>query len=110
MKVEATVKFTYTINDDEVAKFKSRVIDYIQEETDWDCDITLNEISDNDVEAFLSGAILDAIEEKSFGNNYGSGIIIDDYFQSIWFDYYEEDVRDMVSDMAHQIYASIKEV
>lgn len=109
MKVEATVKFEYSISNEEVAKFKSRVRDYIQEEIDWDCDVPLDDIPDSEIEEFLKETIPNLIEESHRGY-CGSGVEVDDYFNTIYFDYYGEDVRDMVRDMAHQIYDGIKEV
>ena len=104
MKIEATIKLEYSINDSEVVGFKSKVIQYIQEEIDEEYNITLDDISNEDVEEFLCNAISEIIEESYKGYSGNTGIVTDDYFNTISFDYYGEDIRDLVQEMAHQIY------
>jgi transposase-like protein len=104
MKIEATIKLEYSIDDREVAEFKSKVLEYIQEEIDEECNIALDDISNEDVEEFLSSAISEIIEESYKGYSGNTGIVTDDYFNTISFDYYGEDIRDLVREMAHQIY------
>lgn len=108
MKIKATVTFEYRLNDSEIAEFKSRVLEYIQEnEDDWS--ITLDDISNESIEEFLSESLPDIIEELYRGYDHNSGIIMDDYFGTISLDYYGEDVRGLVEEMADQIIADREE-
>ena len=100
MKIKATVTFEYTLADSTIAEFKSHVLEYIQESLDEDNGLSLDDISDESVQEFLNKALPDAIGNMYRGYSSNSGILCDDYFGTVSFDYYGEDVSDLVKDMA----------
>ena len=104
MKIEATIQFEYSINDSEVAGFKAKVLQHIIDHIDAGCQITLDDISINEIEEFLSEKLPDIIEEIHKGYRVNGGIEADDYLGTICFDYYGEDARDLVAEMAQLIY------
>lgn len=104
MKIEATVRFEYSIDDSEVAGFKSKVLQYIKDHIDASCQITLDDIPTNEIEEFLSEKLPDIVDEIHHGYCLNGGIEADDYLGTICFDYYGEDARDLVAEMAQLIY------
>ena len=105
MIIKSTVTYEYKLNDSEVEKFKKRVLEYIQEELDYETTMTLDDIPTSKVEEFLNDEITKAIEESKQGfGGYGWGIVFDDYFGTISLDYCEEGVLEMVQGCAEQIY------
>lgn len=104
MKVKATITVEYSITDKEINGFKTRVLEYIQENIDEDYTKTLNDISNEVVEEFLSDAVANLITDFYAGYGGSTGLIYDDYFGTISFDYCGEDVSDLVQEMAQQIY------
>jgi hypothetical protein len=104
MKIETTILLEHSIDDSEIAGFKSEVLQYIKEHIDEDCQVTLDGISTNEIEEFLSEKLPDIVEEIHKGYCLDSGIEVNDYFSTIYFDYYGEDARDLVAEMAQRIY------
>ena len=102
MRIKTTITVEHTLSDDQVAEFKSRVFEYIQEEVE-DCTLTLDDISNAAVEEFLSKELPNIIEDLYRGYDRNSGITTDDYFGTIGIDYYGEDVYDLIVAMADQI-------
>lgn len=109
MEIKTTVTFNHSIDQEEIAKFKAKVFEYVQEEIDEECNITINDISDEIVVDFLDDALPVAIEEHFKGYADNSGVMLDDYFNSIWFDYYGETVRNWVQELGDQIVADLGE-
>lgn len=104
MKVKTVITVNHTISDNEIEEFRSRVLQCIQEELDEDSKLTLDDISKEATEEFLSNALPDVIAEDITGNNdCYSGVVIDAYFESISFDYYGETAGELVREMANQI-------
>ena len=104
MKVTTTITLNYNISDSEIEEFRSRVLRRIQEELDENSKLTLDDISKEATEKFLSEALPDIIAEDVTGNNgCYSGVVVDTYFNSISFDYCEEDVSELVYEMAEKI-------
>ena len=108
MKIKATIQLEYSINDSEIARFKERVLECIQEEIDEECQMSLDDISNEIIEEFLNDSVPDIIEDSYKG--YGrSGIEFDNYFNTISFDYCSEDISDLVHEIAQQIYDNREE-
>ena len=107
MKIKTTVVFVYNITDEEIAKFKAKVLERVQDDLE-DYSVTLDCISDKVVEDYLENALSEIIEESYLGYS-NSGVIIDTYFETISLDYYEEDVCELVQELADQIIADIEE-
>ena len=78
------------------------MLEYIEEETE---EKVITDISDEAIEEFLSENIPAILEEQYLGYDRNSGVIKDSYFGTISFDYYGEDIRDLVQQMAELILA-----
>lgn len=100
MKIKTTITLEHTIPDSEVAEFKERVLQYIADE---DCEVDPEDISDEAIEEFLAERIPDMIEDQYKGYCSRTGIIKDEYFGTISFDYGEEDIDDLVKEMVDLI-------
>ena len=103
MKIKSTITFTYSIDDSEITKFKSKVFEYIKEEMGEETKMTLDDISNETVEEFLSDTLPDILDEIHRGYCYDEGIECDDYFNTIRFDYHGGDVKELVREMAYRI-------
>lgn len=102
MKFNVERKATYNLDDLSVKKFKTRMLEYRENEMHEDGTLlenekfpyTIDDISDDIVHEALAETIQDA-----FGNSECSGytgVSFDDYFSTIFLDFTEEDVRDCV--------------
>lgn len=106
MLIKTTVVYEYTIRDEEVKKFRQKVFEHIQMELEND-DITIDVVSTEVVESYLRATVPVIIEDNIYG--YGrSGVEFDNYFNTISFDYDEEDVHEMVYEIAEEIIADIE--
>lgn len=111
-RIKTTITFEHRLEDSTIAEFKSRVLERIKAELaefDRECIITLDDIPNEVITDFLKDAIPDVIEDSYRGYGRNSGVEIDDYFETISFDYCGEDVRDWVQDVAEQIIADMEE-
>lgn len=107
MKIKTTVTFEYRLEDKEIERFKAKVLEHIQEESELD--ITLDDIPDKLIEDYLKDALPDIIQEYHLGYCNVEGVEIDDYFNTISFDYYGEDARNLVDEIANQIITDMEE-
>lgn len=104
MKIKATVTFEYTLNDSEIEEFKSRVIERVEEEVDEGVEIC---VTFETVKAFLNEKIPELLRDSYDGYGYDSGLVCDDYFNTITFDYCGEGISDLVEEFANQIIAEL---
>lgn len=112
MKVKATVTFEYSVDKEEIEKFKRQVLEYIEgalEEDEIACPWTLEDISDEAVEEFLANVLPDVIEEYHKGYDVNSGVMFHDYCNYLWFDYCGETVNDWVREFADDFMSDIAE-
>jgi hypothetical protein len=107
MKIKTTVTFEYRLEDKEIERFKAKVLEYIQEESELN--ITLDDIPDELVKDYLKDSLPDIIEEYHLGYCNVEGVEIDGYFNTISFDYYGEDARNLVQEIAEQIIVDMEE-
>jgi hypothetical protein len=107
MKIKTTVTFEYRLEDKEIERFKAKVLEYIQEESELN--ITLDDIPDELVKDYLKDSLPDIIEEYHLGYCNVEGVEIDGYFNTIGFDYYGEDARNLVQEIAEQIIVDMEE-
>lgn len=105
MKIKSTVVFEYQIEDKQIKKFKEKVLERVLEETELD--ITPDEISDEQTKHYLENALPELIKGYRLGYCDNS-IIFDDYFNTIEIDYYGEDARNLVYEMADQIITKLE--
>lgn len=100
MKFNVVKRSTFTLYEESIKAFKEKMIQYLKNEMEEDGKLeddekfpyTIEDISDDIVEESISDIIQDVFE-----NDYDdSGIIFDDYFRTISFDFNEEDVRDCI--------------
>lgn len=106
MKIKSTVVFEYQIGDKQIKKFKEKVLERILEETE--SNTTLDEISDEQTKHYLENALPELIKGYHLGYCDNS-IILDDYFNTIEIDYYGEDARNLVYEMADQIITELED-
>lgn len=107
MKIKSTVVFEYQIEDKQIKKFKEKVLERVLEETELD--ITLDEISDEQTIKYLQNALPDLVRDYHLGFGDSDSIAIDDYFNTISIDYYGEDARNLVYEMADQIITQLED-
>lgn len=111
-RIKTTVTFEHRLEDSTIAEFKNRVLQRIKEELtefDRECTLALDNIPDKIITDFLKDAIPDVIEDSYRGYSRNSGVEIDDYFETISFDYCGEDVSDWVQEIADQIIADMED-
>ena len=82
MECITNVTFKYSIDDKEINKFKSKVIEFIEEET-GESDIVAEDIPNKIVYKFLRETLGTYIDEIKKGGVYNNGILLDDYFSKI---------------------------
>ena len=99
MKIKTTITFEHTIPDSEVAEFKAKVLEYIDE----NCETSIQDISTEVIEKFLGENIPAILEEQYAGYDSNSGVVKDSYFGTISFDYCGEGICDLVQKMAELI-------
>lgn len=107
MKIKTTVTFEYRLEDKEIATFKEKVLEYIEEESELN--ITLDDIPDELIKDYLKDSLPAIIEEIHLGYCRTEGVEIDDYFNTINFYYEGEDARELVSEIANQIIIDMEE-
>lgn len=107
MRVKTTITLEYKLEDKEVVKFRTKVLERVQEEVERV--LTIDDIPVDIVEEFLADAISNAIESSYEGYSRNSGVEIDTYFETISFDYCGEDVSNWVQEVADQILADMEE-
>jgi len=107
MRIKTTVTFEHRLEDKEIEEFKAKVLERIQEESELN--ITLDDIPDKLIEDYLKDSLPDVIQETYLGYCNTEGIVIDDYFNTISFDYYGEDARELVGEIADQIIVDMEE-
>lgn len=105
MECITNVTFNYSIDDQEINKFKSKVVEFIEEET-GESDIVAEDIPNKIVYKFLRETLGTYIDEIKKGGVYNNGILLDDYFNTISFDYYGENVRELIKQLSNQIYGN----
>lgn len=113
MLIKVNVPYEYILNDEEIEIFRNKVLENIQnyfEEIDENNKITINDISFEVIKNYLKETLPEYIKESKSDYNSGySGIVCDGYFNTISFNYYEDDVRELISEISEQIYNSFKE-
>lgn len=107
MKIKTTVTFEYRLEDKEIATFKEKVLEYIEEESELN--ITLDDIPDELIKDYLKDSLPAIIEEIHLGYCRTEGVEIDDYFNTIGFYYEGEDARELVREIANQIIVDMEE-
>ncbi len=105
MEIKTTVTLEYRLDDSEVEQFRNKVLECIQDDLE-EIKITLDDIPMESVKEYLNRELPNIIEEMKHGYCYGGGVELDDYFGTINFDYYGEDIRDMIRECAKEIYES----
>ena len=96
MKFNVVRRASYTIDDEQIIKFKQEMLEYYEEEyldEDEELSYTIEDISDEIVEKVLGDTLQCVFED---GDDYCYGIGFDDYFGSVSLDFYEEGVRECV--------------
>lgn len=96
MKFHVVRKASYTIDNEQIIKFKQEMLEYYEEEyldEDEELSYTLEDISDEIVEKVLADTLQCIFED---GDYYCYGIKFDDYFDSVSLDFYEEGVRECI--------------
>lgn len=101
MKFSVKRRRAYTLEKASIKAFKESMLEYLEEEMyeaeelkeDEKLPYTIDDISDDIVKESLTEAIQCAFEECEY---YQGGITFDDYFDSVWLDCHEDDVRDCI--------------
>ena len=96
MKFNVVRRASYTIDDEQIIKFKQEMLEYYEEEyldEDEELSYTIDDISDEIVEKVLGDTLQRIFED---GDDYDHGINFDNYFDSVSLDFYEEGVRECV--------------
>ncbi len=89
----------YSVNEDEISKFKLKVVKLLNEEDEAEI-FAESDISDNIVKEALLDLIQSAFRQSCPSQLGDTGVIFNDYFESISFDYSKEDVQDTVYEAA----------
>lgn len=92
---------TYKLDKESLKAFKESMLEYLEEEMceagelkeDEEFVYTIEDISDDIVKVALTDAIQCAFEDCEY---YQGGVYFDGYFDSVWLDCSEEDIRDCV--------------
>jgi hypothetical protein len=90
---------SYTVNDNHINMFKGAVVKLLNEE-DEEENFKIEDISDNIVCEVLQDLIQKSFQACCPSNRGDTGVIFDDYFETISFDFCEEDVIDTVYEAA----------
>ena len=113
MKIDVLVKYEYNIAEEEIERMKSKILENIQNDFEDEDDInkiTINDISIDIIKEYLSSELPEYIKESKNGYDSGySGVVCDDYFNTITLNYYEEDVNELISNLSEKIYNNFKE-
>lgn len=108
MKIKATIVLEYTLSPTDVDEFRSRVLEHIEENSEEDPGLTLDDIPLDATEKFLDVAIQNIISDQYSGYGGGNGVCCDDYFHTISLDYCEEDISDLIVNFANEILTARK--
>lgn len=113
MEIKVNISYMYNLSEKTIEYFRNKVLENIQdnfEEIDDDKEITIEDISIETIKDFLRRELPEYISESKRDDCVSySGIHCDGYFNTISFDYYGEDVRELVSKISTQIYNNFKE-
>ena len=113
MEIKVNILYKYNLSDKTIEEFRNKVLENIQdnfEEIDDNKKITIEDISIEIIKEFLQRELPEYISESKRDDCVSySGIYCDGYFNNISFNYYEEDVRELVYEISEQIYNSFKE-
>lgn len=96
MKFNLVRRVTYTIDNEQIIKFKQKMLEYYEEEyldEDEELSYTIVDIPDRIIKKVLADTLQCIFED---GDYYCYGIKFDDYFDSVTLDFYEEGVRECV--------------
>lgn len=106
MEISVQITKTFDICPDEVLKFRAQCLQYVQEHYE-ECAIkSLDDIPGEAIESVVTDALPSIIESKDVGYDDG-GVIIDDCFSSINFDFYEDTASDLVRECVEYILQDI---
>ena len=97
-----TITLEYRLEDREIDEFRNKVLEYIQDELEEET-ITIDDIPTEKIKEYLRSELPNIIEEIKQGYCDSSGVKLDDYFNTISLDYYDEDIRDMIQECANKI-------
>ena len=97
-----TLTLEYRLEDREIEEFRNKVLEYIQYELEEET-ITIDDIPAEKIKEYLSSELPNIIEEIKQGYCDSSGVKLDDYFNTISLDYYDEDTRYMIQECANEI-------
>lgn len=109
MKIQTTINFEHRLEDDEIERFKAKVLERIKEYIDEDTTLTVDDLPNDTIEAFFKDEIPYVLEDIYKGYGHNDGVEVDDYFGTINFDYCGETVRDWVQEVADIIMADKEE-
>lgn len=113
MKIDVLVKYEYNIAEEEIERMRNKVLENIQNDFEDEDDInkiTINDISIDIIKEYLSSELPEYIKESKNGYDSGySGVVCDDYFNTVTFNYYEEDINELISNLSEKIYNNFKE-
>lgn len=102
MDINVQITLNYKLQEDELIRFKERCLEYANDRCD-ECPInSVDDISDEAVELTISSCLPDILESRRLGCS-GGGVILDDYFNSISFDFSEEDAQILVEECVEHI-------
>ena len=105
MKFDVQRKTSYKLTKYSLERFKERMIECLEEWGEGN-KYSIEDISDDIVEAALKDAIQDAFEDCEY---YQGGITFDDYFKEVFLDCGEEDVYDCICDAVEKLKRRLKE-
>ena len=96
MKFNVKRTEAYTLDKASIKAFKERMIECFEEkylEDGQECHYTIDDISDDIIKEPLAELIQEAFQ---YYGQFNSGVIFDDYFNSVGLECSEEDVRDVI--------------
>lgn len=101
MRFDVKRRSSYILDKESIKAFKERMLEYLEEEMyeaeelkeDEKLPYTVEDISDDIVRDALTDAIQYAFEDSEY---YQGGVHFDGYFDSVWLDCSEEDIRDCI--------------
>lgn len=109
MQIKTTITFEHRLEDNEIIKFKTKVLERIKEYIDEDSVLTVDDIPNETVEEFLSNEISNVLEDIYKGYSRNDGVEVDDYFGTISFDYCGEVMHDWIQEVADIVVADMEE-
>lgn len=106
MLIKTTMVLEYILYDEQIERFRKKVLEYIQddfEEEGGDNNIALDDIPIDKIKEYLNRELPEVITEMKDSSYGGWGIELDTYFNTINFDFYGDVIRDMVQECAYEI-------